>query len=240
MSSIPRGEEPGADASAGAVLAHRGRCRSFCFLEREGARWTVFLETFVGDDGYWRGRFSFRAADGPYRDGEIATADLFLQESEAEIDLRARSLGRPLVRALLDSALHTHDRRQGAAPDVRRWFRSVLARHSADLAPDIGEGLTEPSLDHLKSLYESYRVDQIVHLIVLTDADDFGELVERFLNGRRIDFNSRDRLQFAMLVVQELERYLPLPPFEVWVEDYLGNRDTYRDYTLTLHRGGHP
>ena len=37
-----------------------------------------------------------------------------------------------------------------------------------------------------------------------------------------------------MIVVQELERILPLPPFEVWVEDYLANRGEYHRYTDAL------
>lgn len=240
MSVIPRGEQQqGTGPAAGGTPAlHRGRCRSFSFLEREGERWTVFLVTYVDESAHWRGRFTFRAAEGRWTDTEIATADLFVEETEAEIDLRARSLGRPLVRALLDSALHIHERQKGASPNMRRWFRAVLARHSADLVPDVGGPPESLSLDHLRSLYDSYRIDQVVHLIALMEAADFGALVDELLDGRPIDFKARDRLQFAMLVVQELERYLPLPTFEVWVEDYLANRATYQDYALRLHRGG--
>jgi hypothetical protein len=36
-------------------------------------------------------------------------------------------------------------------------------------------------------------------------------------------------------VVQDLERRLPLPPFEVWVEDYLSHPDAYRAYARALH-----
>lgn len=201
-------------------------------------RWTVFLETHLDETGRWRGRFTFRAADGQWAESEIGTADLFVEESEAEVDVRARGLGRPLVRALLDSALHIHERQRGAPPNVRRWFRSVLAHHSAELAPDIGQAGDELSLAHLKSLYESYRIDQVVHLIALMEGADFTELVDRILDGRAIDFRARDRLQLAMLVVQELERYLMLPPFESWLDDFLANRETYQDYALALHRGG--
>jgi hypothetical protein len=40
----------------------------------------------------------------------------------------------------------------------------------------------------------------------------------------------------AMAVVQELERRLPLPPFEVWVEDYLAHAAEYARYGRRLHR----
>lgn len=214
----------------------RERCRSFTFLERAGERWSVFLVTFPGEDGAWRGYFQFRAAVREPDDGAIRTADLFVEATEAEIDVRARGLGRPLVLALLESALHTRERQEGASPDVRRWFRELLATQSAELMP-VAEAEGELSLPRLRSLYDSYRVDQVAHLVVLIPPDDFRALVERVLDGREIDFRARDRLQLAMLVVQELERYLPLPPFEAWVEDYVTHRDEYQRYAYALHRG---
>lgn len=241
LMTIPRSDQrDGAPAASSGVPLHRGRCRSFCFLERESERWTVFLETFVDEEGRWRGRFTFRAADGSWAETEIATADLFVEDTEAEVDVRARGLGRPLVRALLESSLHTHERKRGASAEVGRSLRGVLARHSESLVPDIGAPTTDLSLDHLRSLYDSYRIDQVVHLIALTAPADFAELVDRLLDGREIDFRARDRLQLAMLVVQEIERFLPLPPFEIWIEDYLEHRATYQDYTHRLHRGGDP
>ena len=237
MSSRSEQRDVAPIVSSGPPL-HRGRCRSFCFLERESERWTVFLETFLDDGGRWRGRFTFRAADGRYTDAEIETADLFVEDTEAEVDLRARGLGRPLVRALLDSSIHTWERKRGATAEVGRTLRGVLARHSAALTSEIGLATTELTVAHLRSMYESYRIDQVVHLISLTNPDDFSALVARLLDGRPIDFHARDRLQLAMLVVQELERYLPLPPFEIWVEDFLAHRPTYQEYAFTLHRGG--
>lgn len=237
--TIPKGDQrDDAPAASSGVPLHRGRCRSFCFLERESERWTVFLETFVDEEGRWRGRFTFRAADGSWSNAEVATADLFVEDTEAEVDLRARGLGRPLVRALLESSLHTHERKRGASAEVGRAMRGVLARHSESLVPDIGEPASDLSIDHLRSLYDSYRIDQVVHLIALTGPEDFAQVVDRLLDGREIDFRARDRLQLAMLVVQELERFLALPPFEVWIEDYLAHRPTYQDYTHRLHRGG--
>lgn len=218
-------------------LAPRKRCRSFTFLERAGERWSVFLVTYPREDGRWRGYFLFRGAAREPEEGEIRTADLFVEASEGEIDARARGLGRPLVLALLESALHTRERQEAASPDVRRWFRELLAAQSAKLVP-AAEAEGDLSLPRLRSLYDSYRVDQVTHLVALIPPDDFRALVERVLDGREIDFRARDRLQLAMLVVQELERYLPLPPFERWVEDYFAHREEYQRYTYALHRGG--
>src|SRR5690606_10015507 len=144
---------------------------------------------------------------------------------------RARGLGRPLVLALLDSSLDADRRRRGFSPELQRWFRELLGRHADARATNRFEPREEaPTLAELHSLYESYRTDQVAHLIALMAANDFRELVEVLLDGRRIDFHARDRLQLAMSVVQDLERRLPLPPFEVWIEDYLANPDEYRRY----------
>lgn len=218
----------------------RARCRSFCFLNRGGSRWTVFLITYLRTDGQWRGYFTFREAAEGLDQSEIRTADLFVEETEAEVDARARGLGRPLVLALLESALDTHQRRQGFSPDLRRLFRELLGRHASEQhAGRFGGGAERadaPSLEDLHSLYESYRLDQVAHLIALMDPADFREMVEVLLDGRRIDFQARDRFQLAMGVVQDLERRLPLPPFERWVEDYLAHADEYRRYAHALHR----
>src|SRR5687768_2952588 len=112
----------------------RVRCRSFCFLEDETRRWTVFLVTYPRAEGQWRGYFTFRSADYATMDGEIRTADLFVETTENGVDARARALGRPLLQNLLDSALHTYERRQAAA-DYNRWFRQLLAERATELAP---------------------------------------------------------------------------------------------------------
>jgi hypothetical protein len=217
----------------------RERRRSFCFLERDGERWTAFLCTYPVAEGGWRGHFTFRRgseADPGVAD-EIRTAVLFVEGTEGEVDARARGLGRPLVRALLDSALHSYERRKGFSPDLRRWFRELLVRHAAAL-PVAGTPAEERSLAHLQSLYDSYRLEQVMHLIALIQPQDFRELVERVLDGREIDFRARDRFQLAMSVVQELDRLLPLPPFELWAEDYLRDPDVYRVYSHALHGEG--
>lgn len=227
----------------------RLRCRSFCFLERDDGRWTVFLITYQRPDGQWRGYFTYRSAGVDAALGEIRTADLFVEASEADVDQRARGLGRPLLLALLGSALETHERRVGYSPELHAWFRAMLRQAAAeradargadgDAAPGVpaGHATSMPSLGELRGLYESYRVDQVAHLVALLEPDDFRELVEVLLDGRRIDFRARDRFQLAMSIVQELERRLPLPPFELWTRDYLLHGDAYRSYAAALRRG---
>jgi hypothetical protein len=238
MARVEESEKRRKLAMAG--LGAGARRRSFCFLERPAPaadsaaeeRWTVFLVTYPDGAG-WRGYFTFRSAARVSEAGELRTADLFLEETESAVDQRARSLGRPLVLALLESALHTEQQRSTSA-DVRGWFRGLLAR-SAGERPDLAA--VAPTLSELRSLYESYRLDQVSHLIALLEPVGFNEVVDHILSGRRIDFRARDRHQLAMLVVQELERRLPLPPFEMWVEDYLAHPEVYYRYALELHGG---
>ncbi len=226
-------------ATRAAAAMARTRCRSFCFLEHEGERWTAFLVTYSGQDGYWRGHFMFRSGMRPPELGEVRTADLFVETSEEAVDARARSLGRPLLLSLLQSAIHTQQQRSGVSNTYAKWFRDLLSRSSRQHAED---AVTDParSLQRLKSLYESYRTDQVSHLIALIDPEQFRLLVEKVLDGREIDFRARDRFQLAMIVVQELEKRLPLPPFEVWVEDYLRAPFVYEEYASELHAGELP
>ncbi|MFO7894112.1 MAG: hypothetical protein R6U63_10270 [Longimicrobiales bacterium] len=230
-----RSGQEGVGSRQGESARDRARRRSFTFLERDGERWSVFLATYAGDDGRWRGYFTFRTGAEALSGEEIRTADLFVESDEADVDARARGLGRPLLNSLLESALHTRQRQKESGPDMGGWFRQVLADRSEQLTMPV-ESVTDPSRQHLESLYDSYRIDQVSHLIALLDPSDFGDLVDRMLEGREIDFRASDRLQLAMLVVQELERHLPLPPFDVWAEDYTAHPETYQRYSHALHR----
>ena len=220
----------------------RLRRRSVAFLDREGETWACFLVTFRGEDGRWYGYFSFRPKDGELEDDEVRTADIFREASEGEIDQKARGLGRPLLSGLLASALHTRENSEGESPRLRRWFRSMLTENSQGLAgewPDDGSPQSpEPDLGKLRSLYASYRLDQVCHLIVLVRPEDFEAMVATILEGEAIDFASKDVLQFAMMVVEFIEALIPLPPFEVWAEDFLEHQTVYALYSHTLHREG--
>lgn len=228
-----RSGQESVSSGAGQSARDQARRRSFTFLERDGERWSVFLATYAGDDGRWRGYFTFRTGAAEHLGEEIRTADLFMENDEADVDARARGLGRPLLVSLLESALHTHQRQRN--PDMGGWFRRVLADRSEQLTMGVS-GEEDASRAHLESVYDSYRIDQVSHLIALLEPAAFGDLVDRLLDGRTIDFRASDRLQLAMLVVQELEHHLPLPPFDVWVEDYRSHPEAYQRYSHALHR----
>lgn len=224
------------------LILDRLRRRSVAFLEREGETWACFLVTFPGQNQRWYGYFSFRPKDGELNNEEVRTADIFNEASETEIHRKARGLGRPLLSGLLASALHTRESDVPESPKLRRWFRTMLAENSRGLAG--GWPKAEPvevsdlDMAKLRSLYASYRLDQVCHFIALVQPDDFEATVTRILEGKPMDFSSKDVLQFAMMVVEYIENLLPLPPLEVWAEDFLRSQRDYALYTHTLHREG--
>jgi hypothetical protein len=227
------------------ALIDRARRRSLGFLEWEEETWSCFLVTFVGQDGRWHGHLAFRPSDGDGESDEVRTADIFIEATEAEIDHKARGLGRPLVRGLLSSAMHTwqgDEARQ--SPKTRRWFKKLLLENAKELSDSAEEHLGEQLVDAegnfdtlgLRSLYQSYRLDQVCHFITLVEPKCFEAAVDSILEGRRVDFGVKDRLQLGMIVIEYIEARLPLPPFEVWAEDFLAHREEYVRYTHTLHR----
>jgi len=216
------------------------RRRSVAFLDHEDVTWACFLVTHPGGESCrWHGFFSFRPGSGEAEEDEIRTADIFIEDSEAEIHEKARSLGRPLLNGLLASALHAARRKAGNAPRLRARFRELLRDDARRLAGDWSDAAAGPrDGSELQSLYASYRLDQVSHLICLVEPRDFEKAVERILEGERVDFRTSDLVQFSMMVVERLEALLPLPPFEVWAEDFLADPEAYRLYAHTLHREG--
>ncbi len=227
--------------TGGPLQSDRIHRRSMGFLELDGETWACFLVTYPAVEGGWRGHFSFRAGDGETDGEEVRTTEIFLEDSEDQIDRKARGLGRPLLSGLLSSALHTRERADGTPPRLRKWFRSVLRANAREISgewEEDGHAPSERPAGELRSIYASYRLDQVAHFITLVRSEDFEEAVSRILEGEVFDFGAKDRLQFAMMVIDFIERHLPLPPFEVWAEDYLSHPEQYRLYTHTLHRSG--
>lgn len=217
------------------------RRRSVAFIENGGDTWACFLVTFPTGSDSWRGHFSFRPSHSELVDDEVRTADIFVEATEAEIHEKARNLGRPLLAGLLDSAIHI-SLQNGKGDHLRRRFRELLTENAVEMAGEwAGGGQSPPTdagLDRLRSLYSSYRLDQVSHLICLVDPTAFDEAVDQILEGESIDFRTKDRVQFAIMVVDHIESLLPLPDFETWARDFLANPETYRLYTHTLHREG--
>jgi len=211
------------------------------FLESRDDTWACFLVTAPREGGDWHGYFSFRPSHGETAEDEVRTADIFIEASELEIYDKARGLGRPLLAGLLESALYTRDNSADAAPRLRGRFRSLLVENATEIAgdwTDPASAVAKREIDRLRSLYASYRLDQVAHFICLVEPSAFEAAVDRILEGESIDFLSKDRMQYAMMVVDHIERLLPLPDFQAWAKDYLDHPEAYRLYTHILHREG--
>ena len=209
------------------------RRRSVAFLERGEDSWACFLVTFPATPDRWHGYFAFRPSHSEQEVDEVRTTDIFVEADESRIHEKARSLGRPLLRGLLDSAIHTSRPRESDQGHLRGRLRSLLARNATDR-----QRTTDRSSESIRSLYESYRLDQVPHFICLVEPEDFDDAVDRILEGKRIDFRTKDRVQYARMVVDHIEALLPLPDFETWAADYRARPDAYRLYAHTLHREG--
>lgn len=216
------------------------RRRSVGFVERHGGEWACFLVTFQDREHRWHGYFSFRPPDAA--EDEVRTADIFREDSESEIERKARGLGRPLLSGLLASALHARHQRGDTPECVHRWFLELLEENSRELSRGLDDGVRaeERTLSELRSLYTAYRLDQVIHLVELMGPEAFLGAAHRFLQDEGFGSQGRERIQRAMKVVEELEGLLALPPFEVWVEDYLVHAAEYHRYSSELHRPERP
>jgi hypothetical protein len=216
------------------------RRRSVAFVEAGSDTWACFLVTFPFPDGTWHGYFSFRPGNSEVEEDEVRTTDIFVEACEAEIDEKARSLGRPLLAGLLDSAIHITRRNRNSGPRLRGRFRTLLTENAVQIAGDWSSERPpdDKETERLRSLYSSYRLDQVAHFICLVAPNDFEVAVDAILAGESIDFRTKDRLQFSMMVIDHIEKLLPLPDFSCWAEDFHAHPEAYRLYTHTLHREG--
>ena len=64
------------------------RRRSVAFIENDGQPWAVFSSRSLEEQGLWHGYFSFRPGHGDAEEDEVRTADIFIEETEAECTTR--------------------------------------------------------------------------------------------------------------------------------------------------------
>ena len=116
--------------------ARRPRIRSVGFLDLDGVRWACYLVTYRTGVRTWRGHLAFRTSESDPV-SSVETAEIFLEEDEAAIDRKARTLGRPLMAALLSSALEVDAvSRQAAREGVHGWVQAAL-RDRASACSDV-------------------------------------------------------------------------------------------------------
>ncbi len=199
---------------------HEPQLRAVGTIESGGLPWACYLETYPVGERRWKGRFNFRLRDGDRIKDEVRTAEIFVESSAEAIENRVQHMGRPLLAGLLDSALETKRLQIRKAPALQMQLSRALCVHADDVQ----------SASALRSRYETYRLDQVAHLIGLIHPDDFREAVENLLDGQRFEWGAKDQLQFALSVMKKLESLLPLPPLEIWAQDYRANPDAHEEH----------
>jgi hypothetical protein len=63
------------------------------------------------------------------------------------------------------------------------------------------------------------------------DPKAFEKTVDHILKGQKLDFKSDDQFQLSLIVLEYIEIRLPIPPYSVWKEDFLSNREEYLRYS---------
>ena len=122
---------------------HNERRRSVGFLEHEGRNWSCFLVTYPAEGGGWQGHFTFRPADAETEADEIRTSDIFLETGDAEVQARARGLGRPLLRATSDGltvAIDARGRIKAGLPPRQSGVLVVDVWPRSSVTPALGVG----------------------------------------------------------------------------------------------------
>ena len=217
------------------AVTNRRRTRSVGFLDHDAVRWACYLVTYRASASTWRGYLAFRSDRG---NGirTVQTAEIFVEAGESEIDRRARRMGRPLLTALLASSLEVEESARQKAlsgSEVRGWVREALRERACDVPIASPEDVARQ-----RARYESYRIDQLTHLVALMEQDALEALVAELLEGEPFQFGGKDRLQFALLVVQRLEALLPLPSLQVFLDDCAANPVAHERYHHDLYAGG--
>jgi hypothetical protein len=228
-----------APGGASHVPSDRLRRRSMGFLERDEEQWACYLVTFQDGGGGWKGYFAFRPGNAASERDEIHTAHIFIEEAEAEIDRKARGLGRPLLTGLLSSALHTRERAQREAPALRNWFRDMLRKGAGDRGGDLGRAPRrgpDPGGTPVPLRLLPARPGRPPH--------HPGGARPLSGGGKPDPRRTHLRLQHpGPAPVRHDGRGEPgapppPPPFERWAEDYLAHPEVYRAYAHALHREG--
>ena len=93
----------------------------------------------------------------------------------------------------------------------------------------------EPHSDEgvLHSKYRDYRSGQLASFFVYMSPDDIYAIVQRSVeeSGEAGEITYKRMVELA---TDWLDGWVPLPPFEVWVEDYRVNPSPYEEYFLGL------
>ena len=98
---------------------------------------------------------------------------------------------------------------------------------------DAGKKGSEEPLQVLRAKYHDYCSAQVADLLVYMSPDEIYLLAHRAFRegGGEGDISYVEMVRVA---TDWLSRRIALPPFEVWLEDYRQNPDSYEEYFMGL------
>lgn len=85
---------------------------------------------------------------------------------------------------------------------------------------EVGAELVEPSATELRARYDAYRMRQARRLVAMMPREAIRPLYRRALRGGGVTALEKDPMT---RLVEFCETILPLPPFDVWLEDLRRN-----------------
>jgi hypothetical protein len=99
-----------------------------------------------------------------------------------------------------------------------------------------GERGVDQPLELLRAKYLDYCSAQIADLLVYLSADEIYLIAHQARSGEPAERASLGYSEMVQVATEWLARRIALPPFDVWVEDYVANPGRYDDYLMGLWR----
>jgi hypothetical protein len=93
--------------------------------------------------------------------------------------------------------------------------------------------LSDKESEVLRAKYLDYCSAQVADLLLFISPDEIYLLAQRAAQERG-DPGEVSYMRMVQVATEWLSEKMALPPFEVWVQDYLAHPDRYEEYFLGL------
>ena len=98
---------------------------------------------------------------------------------------------------------------------------------------DAGEKGSEEPLEVLRAKYLDYCSAQVADLLLYLSPDEIYLLAQRAYREESED-GDLTYVEMVRIATDWLSRKIALPPFEIWLEDYRANPESYDEYFMGL------
>jgi hypothetical protein len=99
--------------------------------------------------------------------------------------------------------------------------------------PEVPDPAEARSAEVLRAKYLDYCSAQVADLLLFLSPDDIFVVAQRAARERG-DPGELSYMRMVQIATEWLSRKITLPPFEIWVADYLAHPDRYEDYFMGL------